>query len=208
MAAPGDVYERELKSLLTGEEKAVSKMVKTCSSMETAGYMRIPLEPFLVIRAAGSLGVDLVALRWDFSFPIEVKSSSDTTLHFSKSQRLIEQADRMLDDCCRSHLVPIYAYRLKGVRGDPWRVFTIPTDHQFKGRHAILYRRMPKIGTTSEGNYVMHWEDGMKLSDLILYMGMSDYSVERPSELIGLITRQPRSIIIRSRSGSVSAERI
>ena len=42
MAAPGDVYERELKSLLTGEDKAVSKMVKTCSPMETAGYMRIP----------------------------------------------------------------------------------------------------------------------------------------------------------------------
>ena len=38
----------------------------------------------------------------------------------------------------------------------------------------------------------MHWEDGMKLSDLILYMGMSDYSAERPSELIGLITGQPR----------------
>ncbi len=208
MSAPGDVYERELKSLLTGEDKALSKMVKTCSSMETAGYMRMSTEPFLVIRAAGSLGVDLVALRWDFSFPIEVKSSSESTLHFSKSPRLSEQAERMLGDCCRSHLVPIYAYRLKGVRGDPWRLFTIPTDHEFKGRHAILYRRMPKLGTTSEGNYVMHWEDGMKLSDLFLYTGMSDYSAERPSELIGLITRQPRSIIIRSRSRPESAVRI
>jgi Holliday junction resolvase len=179
MSAPGDVYERELKSLLIGDKKAVSKMVKTCNAMETAGYMRISLEPFLVIRAAGSLGVDLVALRWDFSFPIEVKSSSDPTLHFSKSQRLIDQADRMLDDCKRSHLVPIYAYRLKGVRGDPWRVFTIPTDHEFKGRHATLYRRMPKIGVTSEGNYIMRWEEGMKLSDMFLYLSMSDYSAVR-----------------------------
>ena len=179
MAAPGDVYERELKSILMGERSAVKKMVKTCDSMETAGYMRISLDPFLVIRAAGSLGVDLVALRWDFSFPIEVKSSSDSILHFSKSQRLIDQADKMLSDCQKSHLVPIYAYRLKGVRGDPWRVFTIPTDHEYKGRHAILYRRMPKIGVTSEGNYIMRWEEGMKLSDLILYLGMSDYSSGR-----------------------------
>ncbi len=176
MAAPGDVYERELKALLIGDEKALAKMVKTCNSMEKAGYMRMSLEPFLVIRAAGSLGVDLVALRWDFSFPIEVKSSSDSTLHFSKSQRLIEQADRMLEECKKSHLVPIYAFRLKGVHGDPWRVFTIPTDHEFKGRHAILYRRMPKISVSSEGNYIMRWEEGMKLSDLFLYLGMSDYS--------------------------------
>ncbi len=176
MTAPGDTYERELKAILTGDDKAISKMVKTCSAMEKAGYLRMPSEPFLVIRAAGSLGVDLVALRWDFSFPIEVKSSSDSTMHFSKSQRLIEQAGRMLDDCSRSHLVPIYAYRLKGIRGDPWRIFTIPTDHEFKGRNSILYRRMPKIDISSEGNYIMRWNDGMKLSDLILYLGMSDYS--------------------------------
>ena len=178
MSAPGDVYERELKSLLIGDEKAISKTIKTCSAMEKAGYILMRTEPFLVIRAAGSLGVDLVALRWDFSFPIEVKSSADSTLHFSRSQRLTEQADRMLSDCESSHLVPIYAYRLKGIHGDPWRVFTIPTDHEFKGRHAILYRRMPKIDVSAEGNYIMRWDEGMKLSDLILYLGMSDYSSE------------------------------
>ena len=205
MAAPGDVYERELKSLLIGDAKTISKTVRTCSAMEKAGYLRMQTEPFLVIRAAGSLGVDLVALRWDFSFPIEVKSSSDSTMHFSRSQRLSDQADRMLSECESSHLVPIYAYRLKGVHGDPWRVFTIPTDHAFKGRHAILYRRMPKIDVSAEGNYIMRWEEGMKLSDLILYLGMSDYSSERgrPSELIGLITVQPQNIIIRRRLSSV-----
>ena len=176
MAAPGDTYERELKALLSGEEKAVNRMIKTCDVAEATAYRSMMDRPFLVIRAAGSLGVDLVALRWDFSFPIEVKSSSDSTLHFSKSQRLTDQADRMLDDCKRSHLVPIYAFRLKGVHGDPWRVFTIPTDHEYKGRHATLYRRMPKIGTTSEGNYIMRWEEGMKLSDMFLYLSMSDYS--------------------------------
>lgn len=178
MAAPGDVYERELKALLAGDKKAIAKMVKTCNALETAAYNSMLTNPFLVIRAAGSLGVDLVALRWDFSFPIEVKSSADDVLHFSKSQRLSEQADNMLDDCCKSHLVPIYAYRLKAFRGDPWRIFTIPTDHQFKGRNSILYRRIPKLETSSSGNYIMRWENGMKLSDLILYAGMSDYSAD------------------------------
>ena len=88
MAPPGDVYERELKALLAGDSKAIAKMVKTCNALEKANYGTMLQDPFLVIRAAGSLGVDLVALRWDFSFPIEVKSSCDDVLHFSKNQRL------------------------------------------------------------------------------------------------------------------------
>ena len=81
----------------------------------------------------------------------------------------------MLDECCRSHLVPIYAFRLKGFRGDPWRVFTIPTDHVFRGRSALLYRRIPKLDISNNGNYIMRWSEGMKLSDLMMYTGMSDY---------------------------------
>lgn len=179
MAPPGDTYERELKALLAGDDRAIAKMVKTCDAMETANYRTMLEEPFLVIRAAGSLGVDLVALRWDFSFPIEVKSSSDPVLHFSKNQRLTEQADTMLADCCRSHLVPIYAFRLKSQRGDPWRLFTIPTDHSYRGRHGVLYRRMPKLEVSDSGFYIMRWGDGMKLSDFMAYTGMSDYSQER-----------------------------
>ena len=176
MAAPGEPYERELKGLLSGDEKVIAKMVKTCSPTETFAYNSMLDNPFLVTRAAGSLGIDLVALRWDFSFPIEVKSSSDDVIHFSKNARLIEQANDMLDVCTGSHLVPLYAYRLKSFRGDPWRIFTIPTDHAFKGRNAILFRRIPKFETSSNGNYIMRWENGMKLSDLISYVGMSDYS--------------------------------
>ena len=176
VATTGDVYERELKALLSGDKKAVTKMVRTCNSMETAGYNTMLLDPFMVTRAAGSLGVDLVAMRWDFSFPIEVKSSDDPVLHFSKSARLMEQAEDMMAHCTRAHLVPIYAYRLKGFRGDPWRIFTIPTEHCFKGKNAILYRRLPKFDTSASGNYIMRWEDGMKLSDFILYTGNSDYN--------------------------------
>ena len=55
MAPPGDVYERELKALLAGDVKAIAKMVKTCNAMETVNYNSMLNDPFLVIRAAGSL---------------------------------------------------------------------------------------------------------------------------------------------------------
>lgn len=178
MAAAGDIYERELKYLLAGDPKIIAKMVKTCDGEESNAYNSMLKEPFLVIRAAGSLGVDLVALRWDFSFPVEVKSSAEDTLHFSRNARLSEQADRMKETCELSHVVPIYAFRLKSVRGDPWRIFTIPSDQELKGRMGLLYRRIPKLDVTSSGNYVMRWSEGVKLSSLISYMGMSGFDGE------------------------------
>lgn len=175
MAVAGDTYERELKGLLSGDGKAVAKMVKTCDARETDGYSSTLSNPFLVIRAAGSLGVDLVALRWDFSFPIEVKSSADEIMHFSRNPRLGEQADKMRDECARSHLIPIYAFRLKSIRGDPWRVFTIPCDSRLRGRSELLKKRVPSFDTTGNGNFVMRWSDGMKLSEFLSYMKMSDF---------------------------------
>ena len=174
MGAPGDIYERELKFLLTGDRKSIDQMVKRCDDREGRAYNRMLTEPFVVIRAAGSLGVDLVALRWDFSFPIEVKSSAEETMHFSRSQRLTDQANRMKDECCKSHLLPIYAMRLKGIRGgDPWRVFALPMDEELKGNMGLLQRKVPQIRVNDNGNYIMKWSDGMKLSDFIHYVSLS-----------------------------------
>ncbi|MCQ2084613.1 MAG: Holliday junction resolvase [archaeon] len=175
MAAPGDTYERELKYLLSGEPKAITKMVKTCNEEETQAYCSMIDSPFLVIRAAGSLGVDLVALRWDFSFPIEVKSSENDILYMSKTARLIEQAEKMMEECDRSHLIPIYAFRLKGVKGDPWRIFTIPSDYSLKGHAKLLKEKIPKLDISKNGNFIMRWNDGMKLSDFLAYIGLSTY---------------------------------
>jgi Holliday junction resolvase len=169
----GSIYERELKSLLSGHSKTIEKMIKTCDEGESAAFSSVCSSPFIVIRAAGSLGVDLVALRWDFSFPIEVKSSADDVLHFSRSQKLTDQACRMFDECTRSSVMPVYAFRLKGARGDPWRMFTLPIEVELKGRMGLLQRRVPKIEVTGNGNYVMRWPDGMKLSRFIEYMGMT-----------------------------------
>ena len=170
MATAGDRYERELKYLLAGDEKTLKTMMKTCSDAEKCAFRSIMENPFVVIRAAGSLGVDLVALRWDFSFPIEVKSSSDGHLRFSKNPRLAEQADKMICDCRRASLIPIYAFRLKGQRGDPWRIFTLPMEQELKGRMKLMQRTIPQVETNSNGNLIMKWENGMKLSKFIDYM--------------------------------------
>jgi Holliday junction resolvase len=182
-AVAGDIYERELKALLNGDQKAIKKMIKTCSEDESRSYSLMLQDPFLVIRAAGSLGVDLVALRWDFSFPIEVKSSAEETMHFSRNPRLTEQAQKMKEVCCRSNLLPVYAFRLKSVRGDPWRVFTIPTDDELKGRNELLRKMIPKMEVTSNGNYIMRWNGGMKLCDLISFMA-HDLPPENPEDYI------------------------
>ncbi|MCL2148356.1 MAG: Holliday junction resolvase [Methanomassiliicoccaceae archaeon] len=178
MAAAGDIYERELKGLLSGDPKAIAKMAKTCSEHERACYGLVLEDPFLVTRAAGSFGVDLVAMRWDFSFPIEVKSSAEETMHFSRNPRLTEQAANMKEACRASGLLPVYAFRLKGARGDPWRVFTIPTRCELRGKNESMRRAIPELEVTGNGNYVMRWGDGMKLCDLI--SSMSDGRREAP----------------------------
>ncbi len=166
----GDNYERELKSILGADEKALLRMLKSCSSEERDGYSSISKNPFMVVRAAGSLGSDLVAMRWDISFPIEVKSSIHDVLRFSQGPQLMEQADRMSEACAKAGLIPVYAFRLKGFRGDPWRLFSLPLDNGLKGRHALISRHIPEMEKNGNGNYIMRWKDGMKLSSFISYL--------------------------------------
>ncbi len=166
----GDNYERELKNLLSADDRTVKRMLKSCSPEERDGYLSIERNPFMMVRAAGSLGSDLVAMRWDVSFPIEVKSSVSDVLRFSAAPRLMEQADRMSESCERAGLVPVYAFRLKGFRGDPWRLFSLPLDGSLQGRHALLVRKIPAMSRNDNGNYIMRWEEGMKLSSFLAYL--------------------------------------
>lgn len=174
MAATGDVYERELKNILSGDEKVISKIMKTSLDDEAASYSTLTEKPFMVVRAAGSHGVDLIAMRWDYSFPIEVKSSVDDVLHFSRSPRLGEQAEWMRGECARSQLLAVYAMRYKkpscNVRGDPWRLFCVPMGVRLRGSAGLLQRLLPELETGPSGNYIMTWEKGMKLSDFVRYV--------------------------------------
>ena len=163
-------YERELKSILEGEDKTLSKVTKTCSILEKDNYYKICNKPFAVIRAAGSLGVDLVATRGDLSFLTEVKTSVSNKLHFSSvGGKIQKQAEDMKNVCEKTKSLAIYAFRTKGYRGDSWRVFTLDIDG-LEGKNNIVHRRLPKLKKSKNGNYVMNWEDGMPLSDFISYL--------------------------------------
>jgi len=164
------VYERELKGILAGEEALILKSIKTCSPDEQASYLKARQKPFLVVRGAGSLGVDLVALRGDVSFPIEVKSASSDVIRFADgSKRNQEQAEAMQKECSRASVIPLYAFRRKGVRGDSWRIHTLPTEG-LPPRIHMLYERIPKVETTEAGNYVLRWGNGLPLSKFVEYL--------------------------------------
>jgi Holliday junction resolvase len=163
------IYERELKGVLGGDERVLSGLTKSLNAHELTAYDGARHQPFLVVRAAGSLGADLVALRSDLSFLIEVKSSKGDLLHFSDSPRLTEQIDAIRAQCERSGVLPIYAYRLKGVRGDAWRLFTL-TNMRLDGRQARLYERLPKVEQTAKGHHVLRWNNGMTLASFLGYV--------------------------------------
>lgn len=163
-------YEREFKNILEGNNDILKKITKTCSAIEKDNYFQICDKPFIVVRAAGSFGVDLVAIRGDISFLIEIKTSISDTLHFSSVDgKLQKQAEKMLKECEKTQTLPIYAFRLKGKKGDSWRLFTMDVKG-LEGRTKILHNRMPKLEYSKGGNYIMRWNDGLPLSDFILYL--------------------------------------
>jgi Holliday junction resolvase len=163
-------YERELKGILSGRDDVLTRVTKTCSDNERDGYYSIKGRPFIVTRAAASLGVDIIALRGDISFPLEVKSSAKRVIRTScNSGRETEQAENLIEMCQVSGVLPVYAYRLKGIRGDSWRIFTIDMEPP-KGIAGLIHSRLPKLRQTKKGNYVMEWEEGMPLAQFIRYL--------------------------------------
>ncbi|MHB8604977.1 MAG: Holliday junction resolvase [Thermoplasmatota archaeon] len=164
-------YERELKGVLGGDEATLRALTKAMEPEAAKNYWKSQSRPFLVVRAAGSLGVDLVALRGDVSFPIEVKSAAADAIRFSDgSGRNNEQAARMSAECVRAAIIPLYAYRRKGLRGeDAWRVYTLPTSN-LPPRIVVLYDRLPKVAQTDGGSFVLRWADGLPLNRFIEYL--------------------------------------
>ena len=163
-------YEREIKGILEGEKNIISKITKSCSTIEKNNYFKVYDKPFVVIRAAGSFGIDLVAVRGDISFLIEVKTSIEDTIHFSSvNGKLQKQAIDMQKICEKTKTLPIYAYRIKNYRGDSWRLFTMNIKN-IEGRLKVLHNRLPKIESSKKGNYIMRWNRGLSLSDFIFYL--------------------------------------
>ncbi|MFZ0830862.1 MAG: Holliday junction resolvase [Thermoplasmata archaeon] len=169
MVIAASVYERELLSLLEGEREALRHYARYLAPEERRTLDRLERGPFLVVRAAGSHGFDLVAMRAGFAFPIEAKASADEVIRFSSaSGRASEQLHEHLEAAKRGGLVVLYAYRRLGARsGEPWRVYTPQTDHRNHGRVEVLRKHLPTIEHTREGNGVLRWENGLPLSSFL-----------------------------------------
>jgi Holliday junction resolvase len=163
-------YEREIKGILEGEKDIIMKITKSCTAIEKNNYFKIYNKPFIVIRAAGSFGIDLVAVRGDISFLLEVKTSIEETIHFSSIKgKLQDQANYMQKICEKTKTLPIYAFRKKNYRGDSWRLFSINIKN-IEGRLKVLNNRIPKLEISKKGNYIMRWYNGLSLSDFIFYL--------------------------------------
>ena len=160
-------YERELREVLAGTEKGVHAVTKSCSPEEKSRMSRVIERPFLVVRAAGS-GMegsgDLVALRGDCCFPIEVKSTRPEKLYFSG--RTKDQLNAMIREGERSGLMPLYAHRRKGVRGDSWRIFRVETVG-LTGTLARLATMIPALPLNRNGSPFIDWNQGMPLNHFI-----------------------------------------
>jgi Archaeal holliday junction resolvase (hjc) len=161
-------YERELRRLLSGSPADVRRYARTLPPTDRAGFERLSAEPFLVIRAAGSFGFDLVALRRDLAFPIEVKASSDDVIRFTAaSGRANAQLSAHREAVGRVGLLVLYAYRRLGERSDePWRLFVAGTPPE-TGILRYVCRRIPPVSATRDGNGILRWGEGLPLSKFV-----------------------------------------
>ncbi|MHB1439929.1 MAG: PDDEXK family nuclease [Cuniculiplasma sp.] len=165
----GSIYERELVGILSGNMKIISRVSKNLDFLARESYEHLSKYPFFVTRAAGSKGADLIAVRFDMSMIIEVKSSQNPILAFSSSSgKNQDQAVRLAERCMKSGLFLIYAFRLKNADGDPWRLFKVPGEPM--GRYRSLYNILPQIEMTKNENFVMKWEQGSPLNNMLKYL--------------------------------------
>ena len=160
-------YERELRAVLAGSPDGVRAVTRSCTELERARAMQVVQRPFLVVRAAGS-GMDgsgdLLALRGDLCFPIEVKTRAEKKVYLSGQKE--EHLHSMKEICEKCQLMPLYAHRLKGVRGDSWRIFRVETA-TLKGRLATLARRIPTLPLTRTGKPHLDWDQGLPLHQFL-----------------------------------------
>jgi len=164
-------FERELKGILMGGKQVLHKITKSCSPSESHNYRTIVSNPFIVIRSAGSLGIaDLVAIRGDISFLIEIKTSKAREIRFDRASRANQkQAEKIIAQCEKTGTLLLYAQRLKGIRGDCWKIFSLDIKG-LSGIPRLIHDKVPLLRKTQGGTYIMNWDEGMKLSTFIKYL--------------------------------------
>ena len=170
----GTNYERELRLVLAGDLKGVRAVTRSCTEIERARAMKVVQRPFLVVRAPGS-GTegtgDLLALRGDMCFPIEVKSSRKDKIYLSG--RTMDQYNALKSTGEECGLLPLYAFRLKGVRGDSWRIMKVEVQG-LTGKLRHLSRSIPSLPLTGRGTPYLNWNSGMPVHRFLSLICKSD----------------------------------
>ncbi len=183
-------YERELRAVLIGSPDGVRAVTRSCNASEKARAMQVIRRPFLVVRAAGS-GVagagDLLAVRGDISFPIEVKTTKEKKVYLSG--RTWEQYLDLKKEGERCGLMPIYAMRLKGVRGDSWRILKVETDN-LSGMPSIIARRIPSLPLTKNKRQYLDWDAGLPLHKFLALLCRDEESYSQTAEILRSRTDQ------------------
>lgn len=174
----GSAYERELLHVFSGSVAGVDAVTRSCNAEERLRMRSVIDAPFLAVRApgSGSEGTgDLLVLRGDACFPIEVKCTSGHKLYLSG--RTLDQHEALRAVGERTGVMPLYAQRLKGTRGDSWRMFRVETSH-ITGPMASISSRIPTLPLTGTGRPHLDWSQGMPLNRFLHLITKS--TVQRP----------------------------
>jgi len=174
-------YERELRTLLEGDPAAVRAYARALEPAARSAFERLIEQPYLVIRGAGSLGFDLVALRRECAFPLEVKASSDDVIRFtSASGRADLQLAAHRRAVGRVGLTVLYAYRRLGRHPEEaWRLF-LASPPPAQGILRLICRSVPPVNATREGHGILRWGEGMPLSR---FLDRVHFLLEPPTEV-------------------------
>ena len=177
-------YERELRAVLIGSPDGVRAVTRSCNAAEKARAMQVIRRPFMVVRAAGS-GIagsgDLLAIRGDISFPIEVKTTKDKKVYLAG--RTWEQYLDLQKEGERCGLMPIYAMRLKGVRGDSWRILKVDTSN-LTGALSIIARRLPSLPLTKNKRPYLDWDEGLPLHKFLALLCRDEENYSQTAEIL------------------------
>lgn len=153
-------YERELRDVFKGELDTIDKLAKTMDDTSAGMYYWLNEFPFYVLRGAGSLGIDILAIRERVYIPIEVKSGKGDTKYFGEYER--EQADKYVEFSDKCSMPVLYGYRQKGRHGEKYSLFGIITEAT-----DIVFPFVPKIRRTKQGNRILRFDDGILLSSFL-----------------------------------------
>jgi len=123
----------------------------------------------------------LLAVRGDISFPIEVKTTKEKKVYLSG--RTMEQYLDLQKEGERCGLMPLYAMRLKGVRGDSWRIFKVETTN-LTGSVSILARRLPALPLTRNGTPHLNWDEGLPLHKFLSLLCRDSESYNQTAETL------------------------